>query len=534
MSRLAIITVVSLSWSLAMMPACNKGNSDPEERPREEEWIEDSLNTLPDGSPSTTINIDANIRYQTMDNFSASDCWAGQFVGKWPSSKTDAMADWLFSMDTTLNGQPIGIGLSAWRFNIGAGSAEQGGESGISDSWRRSECFVDAGGNYNWNKQQGQQNLLMAASNRGVQEFIGFTISPPVYYTRNGKAYGHESQPENISSEMFTEFSEFLVNVVQGIKNQTGIELTYLSPVNESQWEWTSGSQEGCYYSNSHFINMLEELTDKVTQANLNTKVLVTEAGEWAYLYGNGNTTGNQIELFFGATSPVSQAPSLASIIAGHSYYSTTPDATLVSHRKNVWNKASTIPDLKVWSTEYCPLGYGDQQALGWSSWHKDLGMHVALYVAKIIHSDLVYANASAWQWWLAFSPYNYPDGLIYVSKSSSNGTFTDSRLLWTLGNYSRFIRPGAKRISTEYENENLYISAYTHEESGECIIVITNPSNEKQAVKLNLSGIDNGLLKPYITSDSPDHKLYPLKQFKSNRIFEAPPRSVITFKLEI
>jgi len=519
---------------MMMMPACNKGNSEPEERPREDDSIEDSLNTLPDGSPSTTINIDGNIKYQTIDNFSASDCWAGQFIGKWPASKTDPMADWLFSMDTTLNGQPLGIGLSAWRFNIGAGSAEQGSESGINDSWRRNECFIDANGNYNWNKQQGQQNLLLAASNRGVEKFIGFANSPPVHFTRNGKAFGDQSELENISSEMFPDYADFLVNVVQGIEARTGIELTYLSPVNESQWEWTSGSQEGCYYTNSHFLDLLEVLTDKVTQANLNTKVLITEAGEWSYLYGKGNTTGNQIELFFGAESPISQEPSLASIIAGHSYYSTTPNATLVGHRKNVWNKASTISNLKVWSTEYCPLGSGDLQELGWSSWHKDLGMHVALYVAKIIHSDLVYANASAWQWWLAFSPNNYPDGLIYVSKSTSNGTYSDSRLLWTLGNYSRFIRPGAERISAEYENENLYLSAYIHEESGECIIVITNPLNEKQAVKLNLSGIDNGLLKPYITSDSQNHKLYPMKQLHSNRIFEVPPRSVITFKLKI
>jgi len=533
MTRLTIIKVLSLAWILMMMPACNKGNSDPKERPRDDEWVEDSLNTLPDGSPATLISIDANIEHQTIDNFGASDCWSGQFIGKWPDTKIAAMADWLFSKDTNNYGQPLGIGLSAWRFNIGAGSSEQGSESGISDSWRRNECFMDANGNYHWDKQQGQLNLLMAAAERGVEQFIGFANSPPVHFTKNGKAYGSEAAIENLDEEQFSDFADFLVEVIGGINSQTGVELAYVSPVNEPQWEWTSGSQEGCYYTNSHFLGLLEILTNKVTQSGLNTKVLITEAAEWSFLYGHGNTNGNQIELFFGPNSPISNSSSIAHTIAGHSYYSTTPYSTLIGHRKNVWIKASTIDNLKVWSTEYCPLGYGDLQELGWSSWHRDLGMTVALYVSKIIHSDLVYANASAWHWWLGISPYNYPDGLIYVSKSTSNGTYTDSRLMWALGNYSRFIRPGAIRISTEYDNENLTVTAYTHELMQECIFVIANHSSEKQAVKLNLSGITGGQLRPYITSAKENHKLFPMNSLSSTRIFEVPPLSVVTFRLK-
>ena len=35
----------------------------------------------------------------------------------------------------------------------------------------------------------------------------------------------------------------------------------------------------------------------------------------------------------------------------------------------------------------------------------------------------------------------------MYVDKNKIDGEFSDSKLLWALGNYSRFIRPEAKRI---------------------------------------------------------------------------------------
>src|SRR3954471_14371936 len=88
-------------------------------------------------SSKISIRFDEKKTYQTIQNFAASDAWACQFVGNWPDAKKNAIADWLFSMDTLTNGNPKGIGLSLWRYNLGAGSAEQQENSGIGDEWRR-------------------------------------------------------------------------------------------------------------------------------------------------------------------------------------------------------------------------------------------------------------------------------------------------------------------------------------------------------------------------------------------------------------
>ena len=84
-------------------------------------------------------------------------------------------------------GKPKGIGLSLWRFNLGAGSVEQGDSSQINYG-TRTECFLAPDGSYDWNKQQGQRNFLRLAKERGVNLFLAFLNSPPVYFTQNGLA----------------------------------------------------------------------------------------------------------------------------------------------------------------------------------------------------------------------------------------------------------------------------------------------------------------------------------------------------------
>ena len=123
---------------------------------------------------------------QTILHFGASDAWSMQSIGTWPEEQEQAkIADWLFSMETDAQGQPRGIGLSLWRFNLGAGSSEQGRDAQINRD-TRTECFLQADGTYEWTKQAGQRKFLRMAKERGVPYFLAFLNSPPVYFTQNG------------------------------------------------------------------------------------------------------------------------------------------------------------------------------------------------------------------------------------------------------------------------------------------------------------------------------------------------------------
>ena len=92
---------------------------------------------------------------QTIHIFGASDCWRVKYIGKnWPIEKRNQIADLLFSSELDSWGNPKGIGLSMWRFNIGSGSHEAGDNGGVASLWRRAECFLDKEGDWDWDKQE--------------------------------------------------------------------------------------------------------------------------------------------------------------------------------------------------------------------------------------------------------------------------------------------------------------------------------------------------------------------------------------------
>ena len=168
------------------------------------------------------VQVNPRVEFQTMDGFGASDAWACQFVGNnWPLAKRERIADWLFSQELDNGGTPRGIGLSLWRFNVTAGTAEQGKGSDIPDPWRRGECFLQADGHYDWSKQAGQQWFLKAAHQRGVEKFLAFLNSPPVYFTRNGKGYAPPSITNiNLGPGKMEKYADFMTEVLAHFEQQ--------------------------------------------------------------------------------------------------------------------------------------------------------------------------------------------------------------------------------------------------------------------------------------------------------------------------
>ena len=135
-----------------------------------------------------TYVIDTQHPEQTIEHFGASDAWSMLNIGLWPEEDAQRqIADWLFSTECDKNGQPQGIGLSLWRFNLGAGSSEQGDSSYINKG-TRTECFLKTDGTYDWTRQAGQVRFLKMAKERGVPYILAFLNSPPVHFTQNGLA----------------------------------------------------------------------------------------------------------------------------------------------------------------------------------------------------------------------------------------------------------------------------------------------------------------------------------------------------------
>lgn len=478
---------------------------------------------------TVSVNIILSKKYQHISNFGASDAWSCQFIGNWPNEKKNKIADLLFSADTLADGSPKGIALSLWRFNIGAGSAEQGQQSGIKDEWRRAESFLNTDGSYNWQKQAGQMWFLKAAKARGVDQFLGFANSPPIQFTINGKAFANAGKT-NISPSRYNAFAEYLSSIVKGVEQVSGVKLNYISAVNEPQWDWSDGGQEGCPYNNTEIAGVVKAVNRIFIKNKIGPKLLVSEAGSINYLLAANDKPGkgNQLSGFFNpvSTNYIGDLPGVSKTIAGHSYFTTSPKALAIKTRANLADSVAAR-NIDFWQSEYCILGDNAGEIDGKE---RDLGIDAALYLASVIHTDLTVANASAWQWWTAISAYNYKDGLIYVDKNKTDGNYYDSKMLWALGNYSRFIRPGAVRVSATVGentalNKPLLVSAF---ENGRSLItVFVNQNANDVYANLNINGnID--LVKTYTTSQTNNLKASNIGSVKNKNLI-IPARSVVT-----
>lgn len=493
------------------------------------------------GEPSEGGPLEVTVQWnetrQPLHGFGASDAWSTQFVGKnWPTDKRNQIADWLFSRDTTDGGAPEGIGLSIWRFNIGAGSAEQGQASGIEDPWRRAEGFLQDDGTYDWSRQQGQQWFLQAAQERGVSTVIGFSNSPPVEYTANGRAYGDGSGTANLPDDQFDDFAQFLGRVAEHFENE-GLAFDYLSPVNEPQWNWSQNNgQEGSPYTNAEIAQLTEQLNQELSSRGLSTEIEIPEAAQVNFLHSANpdySERSDQLSAFFGSEG-VGDLSNVAHKAAGHSYYTTWPIAELVEQREQLAEQMeATDSSMEYWMSEYCILA--DNREIEGNG--RDLGMDPALYVARVIHMDLTVANASSWQWWLGVSPYDYKDGLVYIDHDQHDGDIYDSKLLWGLGNYSRFLQPGAERVAIRRSDEatpeeaaqGLMVSAYRAADEERPVVVAVNQEQTERELRLSVEGGGTpSTWRPYVTSARND--LTPESAHSAGDTLTVPARSIVTY----
>ena len=483
-----------------------------------------------------TVVINPAIEHQTIRGFGASDAWSIERLRQWPKDKGEQVARWLFSKAIDRSGQPLGIGLSQWRANIGAGSAEQGKSSGIKDPWRRAESVLGLEG-YDFSKQEGMQWMLCMAKSYGVEDFTAFSNSPPVVMTKNGRAFADPGGYSNLEAEAYQDFVEYISQFLLGIEQTSGVHFTYVSPFNEPQWDW-DGGQEGSPWSNQAIYDIVKRLSQSFQRKGIRTKIEISDAAKLNYLYESADKPdrANHLLTFFKPSSSLflGDLPQLAQKVTAHSYYTTYPEDYCITSRQNLHQLMSQeYPHLEYWMSEYCILennpiirGRG-----------RDLGMDAALYMARVIHNDLTLAQASSWQWWLAVSPYNYKDGLIYMDKNEQDGAIYDSKLLWTFGHFSRFIRPGYKRIAVTGAQSKtksngaagLLVSAYKAPDSESQLVVVSiNQTTEEQHLFLSVPSWGDVKTKSYVTSNDLTHNLSPIEGTGNQRI-SLPPQSINT-----
>lgn len=454
----------------------------------------------PDPEPSVVsvekaVTTDAGQTFQTIAGFGASDCWSPAFIGKYWTSRRDGISELLFSSEIE-SGKPKGIGLSMWRVNLGGGTAAQGDESGIEDKSRRAESYLTDNLTLDWTRCEGQRYFLNRAKEFGCESIVLFSNTPPVQYTYNGKGFSSSGGVSNLKNDHYTDFAAYMANVAQHYISQEH-PVTHISPVNEPQYNW-DGGQEGSGWTNNETAKLVRELDEALTSRNLSTDILLAEAGDWEYLYSTKSDANrsNVLAAFFtpGSSAYIGDLNHVKNLICGHSYWTDGTWDGMRSVRERVAQAAQQY-GVDVWQSEWSMLGdgYSSSEFAGY-----DLAseMDIALYMSKVIHNDLTKAGVSSWSYWTSMDVSRWghlnrfllislvPSGGIY-GDIEQEGSFRATPTLWVLGNYSRFIRPGYRRIALEMnESRNFFGSAWISPEKNKIVAVYTNLSDK--GVRLN------------------------------------------------
>lgn len=498
------------------------------------------------------VDINPSKTYQEIDHFTASDAWSGNYVGMhWAEGEKGKIARWLFSRETDISGNPEGIGLSLWRVNAGAGTLEQD-DADIMPYQRRAESFKTKDNrDYDWGKCSGQQFFMQKAVEYGCNNFILFSNSPIVQYTKNGRGWSSSADSANIRPEHYADFARYLVDVASYYQKK-GWNISYVSPINEPQVNWTSPRQEGSPWRNSEIRKMFEELDGTLAKRGMeNVKMLLGETSQLRYLYdkspgirerfgGGDDAPDRQIQAFFDPASPyyIGDLEHLPRLIAGHSYHGHSTNRQLRETREQLRQYTEKY-GIDFIQSEWCLLPDVRDPMDGFEvGWHRGnfASMDVALLLARLVYGDFVYAGAKAWGYWKGMEV-NGAHALVTLSLKDGNiingGFASTNKLLWGLGNYSFFIRPGYVRIGLEGADDldTVVGSAYRSPDQSRIVAVYVNSSNEGHSIQPSFpKEIEEKIkaISAYTTNSNTD-----LAKTNSsnnpNSLISIPARSIVT-----
>lgn len=527
---------------------------------------------------NTISRVYESTTYQTVDGFGSSGAWWAQRIGRWTEDGLtpldDGEAVWTKEQTTAvlkyLYDKNEGIGLNIYRYNIGTDSYL---DENLTNKWERTEGFVksiDANGNitYDFTKDASAQNTLAV-----IKELAGddlkltlFANSPPTQMTDNGKAYCDYNADEelvakrysnvlaekrqfydgvntNLSSDKYLLYARFLCDVADYFEEQ-GYDVKDISPVNEPQYEWCCNSkgdmaQEGCHYTPAGVAELMASCAlvgeGKPYEFSAFESAAADGAEDSFYIYTNTifNTSRYQKITYNGVDYTVSKV--------NKDYYTTISTHSYWADKQRKQNTAdyllANLPDLSVACTEYCQMTNDPTTGVydisspieWWDPARNGLEIEYGVQLARTIVEDLTVLNATEWNWWTGCSGGYYPDGLVYVDYANPDNIQTSKRL-WALGNFSKFIQPGAVRVKITEAQPSLISCAFKNPD-GSLVIVYVNQTSAD--LKTNISASGYSSYSTYVTSAEKDLELSQKGTYALSNYIGVPSQSVVTVVLK-
>src|SRR5262249_44805944 len=154
-------------------------------------------------------------------------------------------------------------------------------------------------------------------------------------------------------------------------------------------------------------------------------------------------------------------------------------------------------------------------------------------------------SQMNAWLWWLLFHWRDSESAMTFSGPAPDfaydGHTFYVSPAFWALGNFSKFVRPGAVRIGATwtitdkpppnnptYYRNGLWVSAYRDPSTDQLVVVAINDGPSNANVSFTVSGYGPGAVTPYVTSAQQNLERRPDVALTAGVV--VPAMSVVTY----
>jgi glucuronoarabinoxylan endo-1,4-beta-xylanase len=243
-------------------------------------------------------------------------------------------------------------------------------------------------------------------------------------------------------------------------KQNAGVDLWGLSAQNEPDFV---ASYESCIYSAAQMNAFIKVLGPKLAALNPPVKLIAAEPDVWSHTWNDGDKYGSSME----GDATVS---SLLEIIATHDYGSNVSS----------WTRPAPPTSMKhhLWETE---IYYTAGAAIG-----------AGLDLARGIYAGINSGGASGWHYWWTT---HFMDG---------GSASSPPKRVYTMGNYSKFVRPGYVRVDITGLPSSLHATAFKNPADNTVAIVVINDGTSTVNLPLFVAGTSwPASVTPYVTDAS-------------------------------
>lgn len=416
------------------------------------------------------VVVEWNQRHQEIDGFGASFAKQAHLLMRFDEPGRSEILDLLFS-------QTAGIGLSIIRNQINCKSPEIDPDYGSIQPDEQTWDFTH---------DQAQVWVMNQAKSRGTTRFFSTVLSPPAWMKRNKNCVDAKNPPEpeqnTLRPDKRQALAEYLSRYVREYKSRFDLDIYAVSIANEPEY---SRPYQSATWSGAALRDFLKQnLKPTFARDGVPARVIIPESGAW-------DETRCAL-----ATLDDPEASAALDIVGLHNYNIDTNTREPVVTEAGV--AKARAQGKRIWQTEVSYLGTDD------------VSMRDGLCWAKNIHGHMVVAQSNAWVWWVGTLAYDSGfdfgsgQGLIYIKNETA--AYEVRKRLYSIGNYSRFVRPGYTRIgATANPAEGIYVSAFQDQDPAvqRMVIVAINDTPAERPVEFTLKGAEATTLTPYVTSPS-------------------------------